>query len=217
MVFFPLFPPPHLPPSYHQTERLDGQLGSSYLSAAMPIVGIEAVLGLAYAGAPAQHAIRGLLWKLLRVAFLVLVALKLDGPGGWGGGAWVTWPIALAPLQVGAVIAVASLGWEVADHQGRVGQAMGRDNTYNDEGVSQYAHFFFGLRACVLLGFVISVVLLSLMMEQDFAFGMTTIAAPFMASIALAYAVVCCALFMGNPPDASGGYTSFDDSGSYTP
>lgn len=200
------------------TDRLDGHVGSTFVGAVLPIVGIELVLALAFLGAAPQQAASGLFWKLLRVSFVLLVAAKLDGPAApWGLWAWLSWPIALAPLQVGAAVATLSLGLEVAQHQIRAGHARGRDHTHDDGGVSQYAHLFFGLRSCLLVGAVISLLILSLMMEQGFHFSMTTMAAPFLASILASYVVLCCALFLGRPGDGASGYQPFQDDGSYTP
>jgi hypothetical protein len=72
--------------------KLDGMTASwSYQQAMIPLYVFEGVLLLTYVGVPLRAAAEGLLWKGLRVAFVVLLAMRLDGANVW-------WMAVLSPL-----------------------------------------------------------------------------------------------------------------------
>jgi hypothetical protein len=72
--------------------KLDGMAASwSYQQAMIPFYVFEGVLLLTYVGVPLRAAAEGLVWKGLRVAFVVLLAMRLDGANIW-------WMAVLSPL-----------------------------------------------------------------------------------------------------------------------
>ncbi len=75
--------------------KLDGITWAtwSFQVAMIPIYVFEGLLLLTYSGAPLRVAAEGLLWKALRVVFLVLLAMRLDGADIW-------WIAVIAPLAV---------------------------------------------------------------------------------------------------------------------
>ena len=101
-----------------------------------------------------------------------------------------------------AFLAALSLGGEYAEYQSRARHAMKRDHTHVDDDVSQYAPFFFSLRACLLTGGIITIAMLSLRFERGFQrLTLTAIVAPFLASLFAAYVMACLALFFARAVD----------------
>jgi hypothetical protein len=73
--------------------KLDGMAVAtwSFQQAMIPLYVFEGLLLLTYIGAALRVALEGLFWKFLRVTFVVLLALRLDGVSVW-------WIAVLTPL-----------------------------------------------------------------------------------------------------------------------
>ena len=73
--------------------KLDGNAVANWTfqQAMIPLYVFEGVLLLTYVGASLRVAAEGLVWKAMRVTFLVLLAMRLDGADIW-------WSAVLAPL-----------------------------------------------------------------------------------------------------------------------
>mmetsp|Transcript_56253 Transcript_56253/g.137986 ORF Transcript_56253/g.137986 Transcript_56253/m.137986 type:complete len:410 (-) Transcript_56253:1-1230(-) len=186
-------------------ERLEGDSGLTYVHVLIPVLVVEGLITLSLCAAPMKDALEALVWKTLRVAFLVLVAMKLDGSA-------LSWFVALGPLIVWSTLSLAMLTKEYMEHKQL--RAKGKErNVHLDEEASKYAPFFFGLRACVLGGILISVVLLSLKLDLGVPVSYAGMVAPSLFSFAVAYGMIVAALLFYKPSGLEAEYTQFPPGG----
>mmetsp|Transcript_22805 Transcript_22805/g.44291 ORF Transcript_22805/g.44291 Transcript_22805/m.44291 type:complete len:421 (+) Transcript_22805:226-1488(+) len=174
--------------------RLDGDKSVTYMHALVPVLVIEGLTALAVLGGPPRQALGALGWKGLRVAFVVLVALKLDG-----GADSITWGVALSPLVAWSCL---SLGLLLRDYrQHRHLKLMGRKGGATlEEEASAYAPFFFALRICLIAGVLLSVLLVSLRLDMSLtSISWVVCVLPMLLSLMGAYGMVVWGLLCFKP------------------
>mmetsp|Transcript_12704 Transcript_12704/g.31947 ORF Transcript_12704/g.31947 Transcript_12704/m.31947 type:complete len:419 (+) Transcript_12704:142-1398(+) len=173
--------------------RLDGDQSLTFIHALTPLLVVEGLTALVVFGAPLKQALGALLWKGLRVALLVLVAIKLDGEDS------MSWAVVLSPLVVWCC---ASLGLLWKDYrQHRHLKHMGRKGGATlEEEASAYAPFFFALRSCLIAGILLSVLLLSLRLDLSLtSISYVTCILPMLLALIGSYAMVTWGLLFYKP------------------
>uniref|UniRef100_A0A7S4NR57 J domain-containing protein n=1 Tax=Guillardia theta TaxID=55529 RepID=A0A7S4NR57_GUITH len=197
--------------------KLDGGSGFSYMVAIIPILVVEGLTALSLLGMPRHLILINFLWKVLRVSFLVLLALKLDGTK-------IGWFFVLCPLLVWSGLSIILMLKDVIEHRRLKTKSKNKDVTLEEE-ASRYAPFFFALRATLALGLLISVLLLCLRMCLHWILSFTIIVIPLILSIVIAYLMICWAMLLFRPKELGeyeqfsnqdSPYGTFEEGSSYT-
>lgn len=186
--------------------KLDsGPLASfTYFQAIIPVLVVEGLLALSFLGLPRDALLQGLLWKVLRCTFFVLLAMKLDGSS-------VGWLFVLLPLVVWCVASMSLMAKDVYDHKKLKAKSKSGGATLEEE-ASRYAGFFFALRAVLAGGLLLCVLLLFAHLEFDLNIGYTLIFMPVVIGVIAAYLMVCWGLLCFRPKEL-GEYEQFGGGG----
>lgn len=178
--------------------------GFSYFQAIIPVLVVEGLLALSFLGMPRDALLQGMLWKVLRCLFLVLLAMRLDGSKiGW---LWV-----LLPLVVWCVASMSLMAKDMYDHKKLKAKSKTAGATLEEE-ASRYAGFFFALRAVLAGGLLLCVLLLCAHLELHWSIGYTLIFLPVVMGVISAYLLVCWALLCFRPKEL-GEYEQFGGGG----
>lgn len=179
--------------------KLDGMAVAtwSFQQAMIPLYVFEGLLLLTYIGAALRVALEGLFWKFLRVTFVVLLALRLDGVSVW-------WIAVLTPLIAWVVCSLGMVGYDVYVHRMLKEKSSAKDVTMEEE-ASRYAPFLYALRAVLLVGAGLSILLVCarLSLDADVSY-LQSMGAVVVSSLA-GYGMVAWALLCFRPAGLDGG------------
>lgn len=178
--------------------------GFTYFQAVIPVLVVEGLLALSFLGLPSDMILQGLLWKVLRCTFFVLLAMKLDG-------ASLAWIWILLPLIIWCVASVSLMAKDVYDHKKLKSKSKTAGATLEEE-ASRYAGFFFALRAVLAGGLLLCVLLLCARLELGWDIGYTIMFLPLVMGVIAAYLMVCWALLCFRPKEL-GEYEQFGGGG----
>mmetsp|Transcript_51605 Transcript_51605/g.121096 ORF Transcript_51605/g.121096 Transcript_51605/m.121096 type:complete len:401 (+) Transcript_51605:3-1205(+) len=134
--------------------KLDGDVDWDYQIIFTPIYIFEAIDVLTIMGQPATMILRNLFWKLLRVVFLILLALHLDtGSPSWG--------VVVIPLWIGVIVMLLALLASYLTYAKITENARLKDATFDPQS-SRYAPFLFKIMALLEGSIVVCLLLFTL-------------------------------------------------------